>query len=85
MSDGWLVKGYHTGPNSKQKGIFTKKGQYVVDALDLAREAVQAGCDEVIILKRGGRSAGVSRGDYNDRVQRTFAVDSGAARDEVKP
>jgi hypothetical protein len=83
MSDGWLIKGYHTGPNSKQKGIFTKQGQYMADALDLAREAVQAGCDEVIILKRGGRSPG-RRSDYNDRVRRTFAVDSGVVHDEVK-
>jgi hypothetical protein len=81
MSDGWLVKGYHTGPNSKQKGIFTKRGQYMADALDLAREAVQAGCEEVIMLKRGGRSAGRPN-DYHERVRRTFAVDSGAAREE---
>ncbi|GAG39063.1 unnamed protein product [marine sediment metagenome] len=62
----WIVKGYHTGPNSKGKDIFTKEGQYVADAIKLAKSAMQAGCDEILILKRGRRDGiqPTSRSDY---------------------
>ena len=53
---GWVIKGYHTGPNTKDRGVVTREGQYLADVLDMAKQVIQAGCNEVIIIKKGARS-----------------------------